>query len=204
MERKQECIGKILDLELNMFLRVRAREPAACQQDPEGFRVMRSAQFSVWPEEALTSYCEDLKRAQEEGRNLMMLKYARMEDLIPCLHEEPLVANLIDQIVAIELEWQREMMARYPNLMRRARPLEAADEAEGTTSFAMYLRAELETYSVDTLVLLHRHLAGSRAREKNLAEEIYLNMVRPLGYGSVEEAEAQAARRTNFASEQCE
>ena len=50
---------------------------------------------------------------------------------------------LIDEIVAIQIEWQKEMSAKYPNIMRRERP--GYDEADcvGFTSFATYLRAEL-------------------------------------------------------------
>lgn len=195
MESRKELILEILDRERAMFLDVSAREPVSCQQDPEGFRLNRGAQFSVWSEDALVSYREDLRRAATQGKNLMTLKYARMERLIQGLHDDILVQDLIDRIVAIQVEWQKEMMVKYPCLMRRGRPLDEGEAENGTTSFVNYLRSELETYSGETLTLLHRDVTESRKRGRNMTEAIYLHMVRGLGYGSIEEAETAARQR---------
>lgn len=192
MAKRDELIQEILQTELEMFLSVQAREPVSCQQDPEGFRVNRAAQFSVWSEQTLASYREDLEKAVEQGQNLMTLKYARMEDLIPKLHDDILVDNLLDQIVAIQLAWQKEMMAKYPYLMKRGRPLEEGEEALQTTSFVNYLRGELETYSADTLAHLYRDVTESLANDRNLTQAIYENMVKSHGYASIEEAEKAA------------
>ena len=191
MPSRETLIQEILDRELEMFLTVPARHPAACQSHPEEFRNTRSTQFSVWSEEALALYLEDLKTARDQGRNLMTLKYARMENLIPSLHDDPLVENLIDQIVAVQLEWQRELACRYPNLIGRGRPLEDGGEARGVTAFVIYLRGELETYSDNTLACLYRDVTEARARGENLTEGIYREMVRNLGYRSIEDAEAR-------------
>jgi hypothetical protein len=194
MGEKDELIDQILELELAMFLSVPAREPVSCQQDPEGFRITRAAQFSVWSEPCLASYRRDLEQAAAQGRNLMTLKYARMEGLIPKLHDDTLVENLIDRILALQVEWQKEMIARYPYLMRRGRPLQDGDEGLVTTSFVKYLRGELETYSEDTLAHLHRDMTESRDAGRNWTEAIYLHMVKSHGYGSIEEAEAEAKK----------
>jgi len=191
MTDRETLIREILDRELEMFLAVPSRYPTTCQSNPEGFRKTRSAQFFVWTEEALASYLGDLRAAGEQGKNLMTLKYARMENLIPSLHQDPLVANLIDQIVAVQLEWQRELYSRFPNLMGRGRPLDDPEDPAGATSFATYLRGELETYSENTLACLFRDTMAARSREENLAEAIYLQMVRSLGYRSIEDAEAR-------------
>lgn len=192
MGPRENLIQEILDMELRMFLSVNPMEPVSCQQDPEGFRVMRSAQFSVWSEQTLVSYREDLKKAITEKRNLMTLKYARMDNLIPKLHDNIMVENLIDEIVAIQVEWQREMMARYPHLMRRGRPLESEGKTTRTTSFVDYLRGELETYSADTLARLYEDLTEGQSKEENLIEQIYSHMVKGLGFSSIDEAEAAA------------
>ena len=195
MPEKDSLIQEILEMELQMFLAVSAREPVSCQQDPEGFRRTRAAQFSVWSEETLVSYRRDLTEAVEQGRNLMTLKYARMEGLIPKLHDDVLVENLIEQILSIQVAWQKEMMARYPYLMKQGRPLEEGDEGLPTTSFIDYLRGELETYSGETLALLYRDVTESRTNDQNMTEAIYENMVKSHGYGSIEEAENAAERR---------
>jgi hypothetical protein len=195
MGKREALLQEILDRELAMFLSVRAREPVSCQQDPEGFRLNRAAQFSVWSEETLDAYRNDLERAGDQGQNLMTLKYARMENLIPKLHEDILVNNLIDQIVAIEVEWQREMMKKYPVLMQLGRPLDEEDSDSVSTSFVKYLRGELETYSEETLALLYKDVTESHARKENQAEQVYSHLVKSHGYGSIEEAEAAAERR---------
>jgi hypothetical protein len=188
---RDKLIDEILDREQKMFLSVRARTPAPCQSDPRGFRLHRSSQFSVWSEASLRSYLNDLKRAGEDGRNLMTLKYARMEDLIPSLHTDPEAQQRIDRMVAVQLKWQRELASRYPGLMGRGRPLEDTEPGRGATSFSVYLRGELETYSAETLALLHGEVTEAETEGSNLTEGIYLHLVRNLGYGSLEDAESR-------------
>jgi hypothetical protein len=192
MGQREELIQEILEMELKMFLSVSAREPVSCQQDPEGFRMTRGAQFSVWSDETLASYRGDLEKAVEEDRNLMTLKYARMENLIPKLHDDVLVENLIEQILVIQVAWQKEMIAKYPFLMRRGRPLDEGDEGLQTTSFVNYLRGELETYSADTLASLYRDMTACQEQDRNMTEAIYEKMVKSHGYASIEEAESAA------------
>jgi hypothetical protein len=186
---RSSLIDRILDREQEMFRTVRSRYPAPCQADPRGFRIHRSAQFSVWSEEALRSYLNDLEQAAKEDRNLMTLKYARMENLIPELHRDPEVVEWIDRIVSVQLKWQKALSARYPGLLGRGRPLEG--DASGATSFSTYLRGELETYSRETLGHLFREVTGAEASGRNLTEGVYLTLVRGLGYGSIDDAEAR-------------
>jgi hypothetical protein len=152
MSEKENLIEKILQLELEMFLKVRSRYPVRCQENPDAFRFHRGAQFSVWSEETLRSYLDDLTKAKEQDHNLMTLKYARMENLIPDLKTNP----VIDEIVQMEVGAQREMLSHYPNILSQGRPLE--DDSSGVTSFKTYLRGELETYSDRTLELLRRDI----------------------------------------------
>ncbi len=166
-----------------MFLNVPAREPASCQENPEAFRFYRGVSFSVWSEAALESYRDDLISADAKGLNLLTLKYARMENSIPPLNENP----LIDQIVEIEIAWVRELAIRYPNLQSRGRPID--EDGPRGTSIKTYLRGELETYSDNTLALYHRNQMQSLERKENLAEKVLLATVAGAGYGSLEEAE---------------
>lgn len=183
MSEKEKLIEEILKLELDMFLNVRSRYPASCQENPDGFRFHRRTQFSVWSEETLRSYLDDLLKAKEQGHNLMTLKYARMENLIPALNVNP----LIDVIVQMQLEAQREMVSRYPNILGQGRPLE--DDSPGATSFKTYLRGELETYSDRTIRLLQRDIQHIKDRGENWAQQLYSNLARNLGYKSLDELE---------------
>jgi hypothetical protein len=94
-------------------------------------------------------------------------------------------------MVSVQVRWQRELAARYPGLLGRGRPLEDTEPGQGATSFAAYLRGELETYSADTLALLHAEVTGADTEGRNLTEGIYLHLVRSLGYGSLEDAESR-------------
>ena len=183
MKRKQELIQEVIDRELDMFLNVPAREPASCQENPGAFRFHRGVSFSVWSEAALESYRDDLIRADAKGRNLLTLKYARMENSIPPLSENP----LIDQIVEIEIAWAKELAAKYPNLNSRGRPID--EDGPRGTSMKTYLRGELETYSDNTLALYYQNLIQFLERKENLVEKVLLATVANTGYGSLQEAE---------------
>ena len=189
--KRTELIEKILDKELKMFLTVPVRQKAACQEHPESFKTMRRAQFLMWSEKTLESYLKDLEKAEKEGRNLMTEKYARMDNLIPPKNQDP----LIDKIVNIQCKWQEEMFRKYPNLMRGARPVYSSQDSPFQTSFETYLRGELETYSHNTLASLYDDIVGMQKEGKNMAEELYKQLVMDLGYESLEEAEEAAKNR---------
>jgi len=192
MSEEGILIERILELELNMFLNVRSEYPVSCQQNPEGFRLHRGTQFSLWSEETLRSYHDDLLKAEQQGRNLMTLKYARMENLIPPLSVNP----IIDEIVQMELKAQREMLLQYPGILTRGRPL--GDDGSGTTSFKTYLRGELETYSDRTLELLYRDIRQIEDRGENWAIQTYTHLFRELGYESLDEVEEGLRKKDSY------
>ena len=187
---KRQIIEEILDLELEMFLSVNAREKAACQEDPDGFRFYRGCMFSVWSLETLMSYRDDVLRAKEEGRNLVTLKYARMEGLIPQQND----SELIEKIVEIQIRWTREMAVKYPHVQSQSRSIE--DDSPQSTSTKTYLRGELETYSESTLELHHRDLLEIIERGENLSEKMCAAMVEGAGFSSLEAAEKTLALRS--------
>jgi len=183
MSEKDKLIDNILNLEWNMFINVQSRFPASCQENHGAFRLHRGAQFSVWSEEILHSYLDDLCKAKEQSKNLMTLKYARMENLIPPLNSNPIIA----EIVQLETEAQNEMLLRYPKIMRKGRPIE--DDSISITSFKTYLQGELETYSDRTLELLRRDIQQTSEKGENWVKYLYDNLFRNLGYASLDEAE---------------
>ncbi|MEW6077288.1 MAG: DUF4125 family protein [Thermodesulfobacteriota bacterium] len=187
-ETRPALIDRIVGLEQEMFVAVVSETPAPCQQNTDAFRTMRRSQFYAWPDDALESYFDDLTVAKAAGKNLMTLKYARMDDRIPVLNTDP----LIQEIVAIEVEWQHRLLQKYPALIGRGRPVEEADIG---VSFKRYLAGELETYSGRTLACLGRHVKAVYRRGGNMSEDVYRHMVRSLGYQSLEEAEAVTAGR---------
>jgi hypothetical protein len=186
MIRKERLIEAILKIELEMFQAVPAEEETACKRQPEQFRLHRKAQFKSWSEETLKSYLSDLLTARSEGKNLMTVKYARMDDRIPRENSNP----LIDAIACQLYEWQKEMFEKYPVLMRGARPLSDEDGCGTMTSFRTYLSAELETYSGSTLTFLYRDVQQKLGEGKNMSEETYGYLLKDLGFPSIEAYES--------------
>ena len=117
MIEKERVIDAIVEIEMVMFLTVNSQKTSSCQEYPESFRLHRRAQFSTWSPETVGSYLDDLLEAQGAGKNLMRLKYARMQGLVPSQNSNP----IIDEIVRLQIIWQIEMFRNYPALMSNAR-----------------------------------------------------------------------------------
>ena len=197
MYNKEVLKDKILDMEINMLQKVPVKVLAVCQDDLETFRFMRGTQYVGWSLETLQSYYNDLVNAEREGKNLMTLKYGRMDNLIAPLNLDP----LIEQIVDVQFQWQKELASKYPSLTSWVgRPIEETVEPtmSGSVDFKNYLRSELETYSSATLKLLYRDVLTYKKKGSNMVRDIYLNMVTNSGFCSLEEAEEHAREATRY------
>ena len=181
-EERESLIDRIIDKELNMFLRVRASEPSRCQDHPEAFKMMRWMTHSALTKSTLLSYLDDLAEAEKCDRNLLTEKYARIEGKISSETEDP----LIQEIVHIEEGWARELAHKYPLTIKG-----------GGASFKRYLTSELETYSERTVGLYHELVTRAVREQRNLAEERYDNLFRRLGQGSIQERERSAQSRVS-------
>src|SRR5512136_486473 len=106
----EELLRDVVAIELRMFLTVQTAGPTTCQEQPETFKLMRRAGFHVLSTETLESYLQDLGEALEDDRNLVTLKYARIDELIPCLND----SLIIGKIVEIEERWFKELEKKYP------------------------------------------------------------------------------------------
>lgn len=180
-----ELTNQIINLEKEMFLAVQTDGPCNCQSDIAGFDFHRRVQFASWDEASLRSYLHHLEDSRSKGINLMTIKYARMEKLIPPFSDNPLIPVLAQQMTV----WQQEMQEKYPKLMSRARPVE--EDAGDFRSFLTYTLGELETYSGETLENLYALHQRCIAEGVNLSEVSYSYMARTLGFGSVSEMEQQ-------------
>ncbi|MBN2323975.1 MAG: DUF4125 family protein [Spirochaetes bacterium] len=188
MTLKDDIIESILKIELEMFRTVPVEEETACRRQPKQFLLHRKAQFKSWSEPTLRSYHGDLLSALGEGKNLMTVKYARMDNRVPRENFSPLIGEIADRLC----EWQKEMFEKYPVLMRGARPL-SDEEGHGVmTSFKTYLVAELETYSDTTLCLLFRDVQQKLEAGENMSEETYGYLLKDLGFPSIEAYESKS------------
>jgi hypothetical protein len=198
--RKEEVTEQIVALEWRQFQQVQNEGGRAdCQEDPETFRIMRKSQFLVWTQEALDSYLEDIREAEEKNWNLLTEKYARMmkstapkryaelERWMPKRREERI--QIQEELIRRKLQWEEEFAKEYPNLAGRGRLLYTSQDTPWATSFETYARGELATYSDRTIELLKEMYEQMVKKGENLSYRIMENMVAFYGYQSLEQAE---------------
>lgn len=203
LEAKEEMnpiIEQIVEMEWEMFQNVRnTGGRAACQDDFETFDVMRKSQFLIWDLPLLESYWQDLQEGKAQGRNLVMEKYAyMMESTAPKEYEAiatglPKISEekqaMVEQIVAIQVGWREEFAEKYPHLSGQARIIHTSEDTLYDISFETYLRGELKTYSMQTLVLYGRCIVAFVQEQKNMTEEIMRYTTAFYGYKTLEDAE---------------
>ena len=177
---------------------------AYCQDDWRTFSIMRRSQYMTWNKTMLLQYLYDFEREMRLGHNLITEKYGRMmehtaperyaeiKDNFPVLTDEK--KTIIEQIVAIQVEWMEEFASKYPAMGERARRIRTADDSAYDTSYETYLRGELGTYSDKMLELYARFIVGLSGEGKNLAYETMQNTAQLYGYQTIEDAERFMAR----------
>ncbi len=197
---KKLLTDAIVDIEWDMFSSVNNKGgKAACQMDHATFRIMRNSQFASWDDALLASYLKDLASAQEQGRNLMSEKYARMmeftfpeeyarlADRLPPI--DPVAAEQIEEIVSTHVQWKEALDKRYPHLSDRSRPVRSQDDSVGLPSLETYTRAELKTYSPKTISLYHTATMTRIERGESEAEQNMLHQVKQYGFENPDEAD---------------
>lgn len=203
LEAKEEMnpvIEQIVNMEWEMFQNVRnTGGRASCQDDFETFEIMRKSQFMTWDTPLLESYWQDLQEGKAQGRNLLMEKYAYMMEStapeeytfiaegLPKVSEEK--RAMIEQIIAIQVGWREEFAEKYPYLSEQARIIHTAEDTLNDISFETYLRGELKTYSMGTLVRYGRRVVAFVQRGENMTEEIMRHTTLFYGYKTMEDAE---------------
>lgn len=199
-ETVEHLVRDLTELEWELFQRVHNEGGQAhCQTQGNTFSIMRASQLKTWPLSVLLSYENDLLIALGQGRNLLAEKYGHMmrftspegyeqlKERLPQVDGDTL--GLIEEMVAINLEWERLLDQQYPALRERGRPRAAEQDSEDVTSVETYLRGELMTYSPQTIQLLHQYTLQAQAAGHNLALENLTHMVHAYGYESLESAE---------------
>lgn len=203
LEAKEEMnpiVEQIVEMEWEMFQNVRnTGGRAACQDDFETFDVMRKSQFLTWDLPLLESYWQDLQEGKAQGRNLVMEKYAYMMEATAPKEYEAIATGLpkiseekqamVEQIVAIQVGWREEFAEKYPHLSGQARIIHTSEDTLYDISFETYLRGELKTYSMQTLVLYGRRIVAFVQEQKNMTEEIMRYTTAFYGYKTLEDAE---------------
>ncbi len=196
----EELAQEIARLEFEAFDKVKNEGGRAdCQNDWPTFSIMRRSQYLTWNRTMLLQYLYDFHREYYRGHNLITEKYGRMmestapeeyekiKENFPELTEEK--KRIIEQVVALQVQWMEAFAAKYPHLADNARSVHTYEDNLFNTSYETYLRGEVSTYSDKMLELYGRFIAEYAMEGRNLAYDTITNSVFLYGYKSLEEAE---------------
>jgi len=166
---KEKIIEKILEKEWKYFSNLNnIGGRADCQDNREDFIIMRKSQWETFNEETLLSYLEDLN----SKNNPLFQKYAQMmkynspeeyekiKDILEKASDEK--TDLVNKIMFIYMEWEKEFFERYPIFSSMGRPLYSSEDDNIETSIETYLRGELLSYSEKTLKLYLNYVIDNK------------------------------------------
>lgn len=193
---KEKIINKILEKEWKYFSNLNnIGGRADCQDNREDFIIMRKSQWETFNEETLLSYLEDLN----SKNNPLFQKYAQMmkynspeeyekiKDILEKASEEK--TDLVNKIMFIYMEWEKEFFERYPIFSSMGRPLYSSEDDNIETSIETYLRGELLSYSEKTLKLYLNYVIDNKEKNINLAIKNMDNLARMQGFNDSDEVE---------------
>ena len=193
---KEKIIKKILEKEWKYFSNLNnIGGRADCQDNREDFIIMRKSQWETFNEETLLSYLEDLN----SKNNPLFQKYAQMmkynspeeykkiKDILEKASEEKI--DLVNKIMFIYMEWEKEFFERYPIFSSMGRPLYSSEDDNIETSIETYLRGELLSYSEKTLKLYLNYVIDNKEKNINLAIKNMDNLARMQGFNDSNDVE---------------
>ena len=194
---KEKIINEILEKEWKYFSNLNnIGGRADCQDNREDFIIMRKSQWETFNEETLLSYLEDLN----SKNNLLFQKYAQMmkynspeeyekiKDILEKPSEEK--TDLVNKIMFIYMEWEKEFFERYPIFSSMGRPLYSSEDNNIETSIETYLRGELLSYSEKTLSLYLDYIIDNKEKNINLAIKNMDNLAKMQGFNNSEDVES--------------
>ena len=203
---KEALIRNIMALEWKQFDRVHNEGGrAACQDDYETFKIMRLSQYMTWPPDLLSSFCDDLQKAEKKGWNLITEKYGRMmqntapdrykqiENKLPEISDER--HRLQETIILIQVGWMEHFANEFPAISGGSRKIHSYEDSLYETSYETYLRGEISTYSEDTFLQYVQFITEAMKSGRNIAREIMENTVVLYGYKSLDDAEQKQINR---------
>ena len=193
---KEKIINEILEKEWKYFSNLNnIGGRADCQDNREDFIIMRKSQWETFNEETLLSYLEDLN----SKNNPLFQKYAQMmkynspeeyekiKDILEKASDEK--TDLVNKIMFIYMEWEKEFFERYPIFSSMGRPLYSSEDDNIEKSIETYLRGELLSYSEKTLKLYLNYVIDNKEKNINLAIKNMDNLARMQGFNDSDEVE---------------
>ena len=186
----ETLINKLIKIEYECFSKTQnIGGRAKCQDNYDKFYIMRKAQWQSLTSSVITSVIEDITKAINDGRNpvsekygYMMATYAkddydRIKDQLPAISDDK--KSIIESIVNRYIRWYEELVTKYPKMMNNGRYLRTVTDSYCSISIETYLRCELMTYSIHTLLLWQECIDSI---DYNPVEIIYDYTARSYGY----------------------
>ena len=193
---KEKIINEILEKEWKYFSNLNnIGGRADCQDNREDFIIMRKSQWETFNEETLISYLEDLNLKNNPlfQKYAQMMKYnspeeyEKIKDILEKASDEK--NDLVNKIMFIYMEWEKEFFERYPIFSSMGRPLYSSEDDDIETSIETYLRGELLSYSEKTLKLYLNYVIDNKEKNINLAIKNMDNLARMQGFNDSDEVE---------------
>jgi len=168
---------------------------ADCQDNREDFIIMRKSQWETFNEETLLSYLDDLNSKnnplfQKYGQMMKYnspQEYEKVKDILENPSKNKI--TLIEKIMSIYMEWEKEFFKKYPIFSSMGRPLYSTEDDNIETSIETYLRGELLSYSEKTLQLYLKYILEMKEKDINLAIKNMDNLANMQGFKNSDEVE---------------
>ena len=176
---RENVLDTIAEIEIAMVKQMNTDEPLDEKTLP-AFKRMRWMTYSVFSDDTLALLLNDWIIASQNGRNVMLEKYAMMggQIAIPDFSENE---KEIKAIVEQESKWQEDVRVKYPKTI--------SGNPNGTEEFKHYLNCELHTWSIPAIHSYYEDVSGAIKEKVNLSEARYNNLYAGLGKGSLAEVE---------------
>ncbi len=113
------------------------------------------------------------------------LEYCEIKNTLPKISNTK--KQLVDEICSLYKEQDDVYSAKYPNVRKTGRPLDASK----TATVDIYLEGELLTYSEKTLNIFKNYLLNLKSDNENIVIQIIDNIVKAYGYNSLDDAESK-------------
>ena len=114
-------------------------------------------------------------------------EYEKIKDIL----EKPtkIKINLVNEIMSIYMEWEKEFFEKYPIFSSMGRPLYSSEDNDIETSIETYLRGELLSYSEKTLKLYLDYIIVNKEKNMNLAIKNMDNLAKMQGFNDSDDVE---------------
>ena len=114
-------------------------------------------------------------------------EYEKVKDILENPSKNKI--TLIEKIMSIYMEWEKEFFKKYRIFSSMGRPLYSTEDDNIETSIETYLRGELLSYSEKTLQLYLKYILEMKEKDINLAIKNMDNLANMQGFKNSDEVE---------------